>query len=370
MQSLLSRRRAHGNREPVPGARTCSSPLRRRGWRSFLVAVVTGLLALAATPAYAQGAWQTLPSMPTADLACSTANPAANAADPFPLDWSSDQAIQTNFTNARMREGCPALILPAGFAAMSPQEQMLSLFNIERTVRGLPALKLDSTLLSQIALNHNTEMVKYRYFAHSSPINLGFAARITINPSLAFPKSTSQGEIIAAARNSAEAVYSFMYFDGAGSRNLSCTAATDPGCWGHRRTILGNFNWVGIGVTLNAVGSQWGNYQTADFVMAPDYTPPATADTTPPVMGQISFSGGTATVTGVADPAGITQVVFYVNQVSPIGGGFNTVVAAQTAPGIWTAPITVTDGDVLHAVAVDSSGNFVDKEITSLPQGL
>jgi hypothetical protein len=47
------------------GSRTYSSPLRRRGWRSFLVAVVTGLLALAAIPAYAQGTWQTLPSMPT-----------------------------------------------------------------------------------------------------------------------------------------------------------------------------------------------------------------------------------------------------------------------------------------------------------------
>jgi hypothetical protein len=304
---------------------------------------------------------------------CSTANPAVNAADPATLNWSSDQAIQMNFTNARAAEGCPPLTLPAGFAAMSPQEQMLSLLNSERTVRGLPALKLDSTLLSRIALNHNKEMVQYRYFDHSSPINLSASSRVTVNPALAFPKSGGAAENIGAQRNSAETVYGWMYFDGAGSRNLSCKVATDSGCWGHRRTILGNYNWVGIDVTLNAVGSQWGNYETAVFVLAPDYTPPATADTTPPQMGPISFSGGTATVTGIDThptngTAGITQVVFYVNQVGSVGCcSFNTVVATQTGPETWSAPISVTDGSVLHAVAVDGSGNYVDKELTLLP---
>jgi uncharacterized protein YkwD len=341
---------------------------RRRAW------TVTALAAALTATGLATTLTVLVPSIARAQV-CSTANPAANAADPSTLNWSSDQAIQTNFTNARRAEGCPALTLPAGFAAMSPQEQMLSLFNIERTVRGLPALKLDSTLLSLIALNHNKEMVQYRYFDHSSPINLGLSSRITVNPALAFPKSTGTGEIIAAARNSAEAVYSWMYFDGVGSRNLACKVPTDSGCWGHRRTILGNFNWVGIGVTLNAVGSQWGNYETADFVTAPDYTPPATADITPPQMGPVTFSGGTATVTGIDThptngTAGITQVVFYVNQVSSVGvSSFNTVVATQTAPETWSAPIAVTDGSVLHAVAVDGSGNYVDKQLALLPQG-
>jgi Kelch motif len=64
------------------GSRTYSSPLRRRGWRSFLVAVVTGLLALAAIPAYAQGTWQTLPSMPTArDAPAGATAPCTGAVD-------------------------------------------------------------------------------------------------------------------------------------------------------------------------------------------------------------------------------------------------------------------------------------------------
>jgi hypothetical protein len=109
----------------------------------------------------------------------------------------------------------------------------------------------------------------------------------------------------------------------------------------------------------------------------PNYTPPATADTNPPVMGPISYDGvGTATVTGVADSplnvldqgpnpvtAGITSVVLYTNNIVDLNGdgsAYNTVPATQTAPGsgTWTAPITVNPGDVLHAVAVD--GNYTD----------
>ena len=364
---------------------------RRRGWAvaALAAALTTTGFAVTAATGHAQAA--AVPGEPIAyTQTCSTANPPANAADPRTLNWTTDAAIQANFTSARRAEGCPALILPGDFSSMSPQEQMLTLFNSERTVRGLHALKLDKTLLSQIALNHNKEMAEYEYFDHSSPVNLGlafFGGRLTVNDVLAPPKVTATGENIAAgSRNSAEAVYSFMYYDGPGANNGACTPTDLSGCWGHRKAILGSFNWVGIGVTLNAAGSQWTNYYTADFVTAPDYTPPAKADTAPPLMGQISYSGGTATVIGVADnpgdrnskganpdTAGITQVVFYVNRISRrTGGGFNTVVAAQAAPGsgTWTASIAVSPGDVLHAVAVDGSGNFIDKQLALLPQGL
>jgi hypothetical protein len=36
------------------------------------------------------------------------------------------------------------------------------------------------------------------------------------------------------------------------------------------------------------------------------------------------------------------------------------VIAKETAPGTWSAPMTVKEGEVLHAVAVDGSGNFTD----------
>ena len=115
--------------------------------------------------------------------------------------------------------------------------------------------------------------------------------------------------------------------------------------------------------------------------MPAGWTPPAAADTNPPVLGPVTYDGGTATVTGVAESpqnvnsagatpltAGVTRVVFYTNRLyiiatrGPGGTTFNTVEATQTpaGSGTWTAQIPVNAGDVLHAVAVNGSGNFRD----------
>ncbi len=70
MRGLLSPRRAHGNREPIPGVRASGSGpalgRRRSGRRLLAAAVPMAMLGLAAMPAYAQGTWQSLPSLPTA----------------------------------------------------------------------------------------------------------------------------------------------------------------------------------------------------------------------------------------------------------------------------------------------------------------
>ena len=105
-----------------------------------------------------------------AAAACATANPAADFAGE--AKFGSDQEIQASYTAARAAEGCNTpLVLPAGFDAMTPQQQNLWLFNSEREVRGIAPLKFDGTLMSQIALNHSLEMAKYGYFNHPSPIN-------------------------------------------------------------------------------------------------------------------------------------------------------------------------------------------------------
>ena len=255
------------------------------------------------------------------------------------------------------------MVLPANFDSMSGQQQMLWLFNSEREARGLADLQLDPTLMSQIALNHDQEMAQYGYFEHPSPINQGqnVFARDSVNPALS--AASSQGEDIAEGFGVPEAVFGYMY-DDADSQ------------WGHREAILGDFNWVGIGVMLNVPNSQAGNYYTDDFAQMTNYTPPATADTGTPTMGAITYANGTASVSGVADStanlldtgpnpatAGITQVSFYTNNISDINGdgsAYNTVPATQTSPGTWSAQITVNPGDVLHAVAVDGSGNYTD----------
>jgi len=300
-----------------------------------------------------------------AQAACPTTNPAADITglnEPRATLLASDAELQSAFTKARAAEGCTTpMVFPAGFDAMSAQQQMLWLFNNEREVRGLAPFKLDSTLMSQIALNHSREMATYGYTNHPSPVNQpqSVFARSSLNPALA---KGALSEDIAWGNSTAESVYGYIYEDASQG-------------WGHRLAILGNYNWIGIGALLNVPGSQASNYFTDDFANLENYTPPASADTNPPEIGPVTYANGTATVTGVKDSpknvndtgatpatAGITGVVFYTNNIVETGEKFNTVPATQTAAGsgIWTANITVNAGEVLHAVAVDGSGNFTD----------
>ncbi len=332
-----------------------------------------------------------LPSSASAD-ACSTANPASDFSSAN-LTWNGDQDIVNNFTAARAAEGCNTpLVLPAGYDAMTPHQQVFALMNLEREARGEPDLQLDQNVIGQVAQNHSLEMATYGFLSHTSPINqLGVGTpgvgvpRQNINPVFSatappfpnfptvyywfFGEDAAQGFSTAAST-----VFAWMYQDTASG-------------WGHRGAILqAAFNWSGVGYAVAADGTA---YWTADFELyngfvpqgaaAPTYTPPPTADTNPPTLGPITYANGTATVTGVADSplnvndtganpvtAGVTGVVFYTNSIvasGPFGENtFNTVAATQTAPGsgTWTAQITVNPGDVLHAVAVDGSGNFAD----------
>ncbi|MGZ3610953.1 MAG: CAP domain-containing protein, partial [Ktedonobacteraceae bacterium] len=192
--------------------------------------------------------------------------------------------VITTFNNARQQEGCavPLSIDPAAYDAASPQMQELMVINAERQDRGLPALQLDSTLLSQIDTNHSKEFVQYNYFAHPSPINqpggkTDPSSRITVNP--AVNGQFCCAEDIAGGGPAADAIYRFMYVDSDSN-------------WGHRENILGfnsnvdanagHYTWIGIGI---ATGGQFGFYTTLDFLedtAATPYTPPATADTQAP----------------------------------------------------------------------------------------
>jgi uncharacterized protein YkwD len=300
------------------------------------------------------------PSLAQAET-CSTKNPTTNATAPDG-EWNTEAEIEANFTAARKAEGCnTALKLPTSFNTMSAQQQTLFLFDNEREVRGLGDLKLDSTLMSQISLNHSNEMAQYGYQNHPSPINQpqSVFARMTVNPALA--PNQGLGEIIAWGYSSAaQAVFAWMYQD-------------SESAWGHRENILTTLSnpWVGIGIVQNAAGSSFSNYYTGDFASLENYTPPATADTHGPEIGTVSYSAGTATATGVKDSplnkndtgekpfaAGVTGVVFYANKIveSPEGSGTFDTVSATESPkgsGTWSAKITVGAGETLHAVAVD-----------------
>jgi hypothetical protein len=356
---------------------------------------------------------------------CVTASPKAQAfhVEEAPHE-ETDQWVQATFTKVRAAEGCNVpLVLPTGYDQMTPQQKILWLINNEREIRGMPPFKADTTLIQQIAYNHSKEESAYSYTGHYSPINAPDPAGSNENPlvrqdiiPLRKNNKWGAGEVIQWGTGPATSVLFWIYGDGPGTKREEEAAAKKEELppWPHRSLLLsldGEGCYMGVGYFA---GPPFGSYTTVDTscpekalelppgleVVSPEgqavpaatlqeataapaaYAPPPTADSEPPVLGQLTFSNGTATVTGVADspknindtganplvPA-IADVVFYVNNItSPPGGafsagGFNTVPAKQTTPGTWTAQIAVNPGQVLHAVAVDGSGNFADESL-------
>ena len=295
--------------------------------------------------------WSTAHAASTCDP---TITPTAN--DTPSAGFDTDANIISNFTAARQTEGCATSFTLAGnYDNLSPQQQMRALFNTERTDRGLGLLQLDSTLLSRIALNHSHEFTQYGYFDHPSPINNPSAPadRWTVNPVIAQATAGVGEDISAGQKTAAEAVYGYMYQD-------------SDSAWGHRLNILGTYDWVGIGIDPGSATSQYAPYYTDDFLNdspSNPYTPPATADTTAPSLDAPTLAGSVATVTNVADQGdatAVTAVVFYTGSIVETGSTFNTVPAANQGNGTWTATLPAGSTGVLHAVAVDASGNYTD----------
>jgi len=301
----------------------------------------------------------------TADACAASVTPTANVEPPKDTDFSMVANIVAAFNNARQQEKCttPLSLDATAFQAASPQQQMLILLNAERVDRGLPALQLDTTLLSQIASNHNQEMLDYHYFGHASPLHNGLfdKAKLSVDPLLA--NRALAENIFGGGIPPAAMVYGYMYKDAGSS-------------WGHRRNILGSATWVGIGLTSTSATTD----NTLDFLAdSPDkpYTPPDTADTTSPALDAPTITnnpaGGALTVqvTNVGDGdspdsvGDVVGVVFYLGG-AMADGKSQTVAATQSqdTPGTWTASLPPPAGGVavgtLHAVAVDGSGNYMD----------
>lgn len=116
--------------------------------------------------------------------------------------------------------------------ASSPEQQLLSLLNRDRTQRGLHALQSDSTLISVARLKSN-DMVSRNYFSHTSP-TYGSPAQMLARYNVRY---STFGENIAKAGDAAR-IHS-MWMNSAG----------------HRANILNpKFTHVGIGTAVNGAG--------------------------------------------------------------------------------------------------------------------
>ncbi len=119
------------------------------------------------------------------------------------------------------------------YSALSSQErEMLQLVNEERVKNGLKPLVLMPEL-TELARLKSKDIIKYNYFAHTSP-TYGSFAKMVSDAGIRF---YSVGENLAKARNAKHAFYLFM------------------GSSGHKANMLNpNFTHVGIGIVQDKYG--------------------------------------------------------------------------------------------------------------------
>jgi hypothetical protein len=120
---------------------------------------------------------------------------------------------------ARVQEGLPGMVLPTDWTQLTPQQQLFTATNLERTARGLPPLGGMARALDQAAASAAA--------ASSDPAPPG-----------GFPWRSWGGNWAGAVGNPLEAIFFWMYDDGEGSANIDCTQTNTSGCWGHRNNIL------------------------------------------------------------------------------------------------------------------------------------
>lgn len=131
------------------------------------------------------------------------------------------RAAVHDFDLARSAEHLAPLVLPSTFTHLTEQGQLFVLANLERTARHLPAFtRLSTTLdaLSGSGALHDDD---------PSPPRMSGIYRWGAN--WAGTYSTLLAE------------YLWMYDDGPGATNISCTRTSTAGCWGHRANILANY---------------------------------------------------------------------------------------------------------------------------------
>ncbi len=123
--------------------------------------------------------------------------------------------------NARASEGLGPMVLPSNFGSLSPVQQLFVITDIERVDRGLPPfVGLVDTLDADAAVGAD---------GNFDPLPTAMVAGTV---------ATSWASNWAENGNPLGSNYYWMYDDGPGSGNIDCTAAGQPGCWGHRDNIL------------------------------------------------------------------------------------------------------------------------------------
>jgi hypothetical protein len=127
---------------------------------------------------------------------------------------------------ARARLHQASYKLPADFARLAPDRQILILSNLDRAVYHLPAITGVTPSLDKVARGGTPGDPGVR--GDGDPVLIAPGVQTTSNWAVGFP-------------NIVLAYEAWMYDDGPGSGNLDCTGSNHAGCWGHRRDVLTDF---------------------------------------------------------------------------------------------------------------------------------
>jgi len=200
----------------------------RRGAATLLLPIgmmITSSIAvgLASAPAGAAGILP--PANPSADIA------------PDSTDWLA------SIDSARAQEGVGDMsVLESQLDSLPLPEQVFTVVNDERIDRGLPPIDYMTSQLDSYAQS---------------------GADAGTDPS--FPSALSGGAPIAyggalwagGLSSGLEADYYWMYDDGLGGFNLSCTPISTSSCWGHRDIMLHEFGSCPTGPPVLSMGAAY-----------------------------------------------------------------------------------------------------------------
>ena len=150
----------------------------------------------------------------------------------------------------RAAEGLAPMNLPSTYAALSPDEQLFVLANLDRVARGLPPV------LGLVSEFDQDAVVAAQGNADPTPTVVPVGTRVL---SWASNWDENTGPL--------GSDFGWMYDDGPGSGNVACNAGNATGCWGHRDNILsynaqqltssGGFLVMGASEAVVAADSPW-----------------------------------------------------------------------------------------------------------------
>lgn len=200
--------------------------------RRHLVALITALLATTTVAALAPAATAATHRRAAASYRL---NPRHNIRPPqtvygaacrnHPRGATCTAIMLKALNHAHAVMGQPKYAVPARFAALEPQEQLLVLSNLDRRLyKRTPITGLNGRLNGSARAGARQDRDPY-------PV-------AKVNGASWYAASSNWAGGTAPMSTPLFAYYEWMFDDGPGSNNLDCQHAGDPGCWGHRDDTL------------------------------------------------------------------------------------------------------------------------------------